>query len=135
VIEEYFPGAIRKEDIVASYAGVRPLVHDGSETESKTSREHVIIDDPRNITLVAGGKYTTYRKMAEQTVEKFLKNFSKEERKEFKTNNTKVALNPKITVESFKHAQTRANELKSKVHFSQDEVRVLIDRHGEEAFD
>lgn len=135
VVNEYFPGAIKKEDILASYAGVRPLVHDGSETESKTSREHVIIDDPRNVTFVAGGKYTTYRKMAEQTVEKFLKHYSKEDRKKFKTGNTKIALNPKVTVESFKDAQSRVEELASKTHFSKNEIQILVDRHGSEAFD
>ena len=135
VIEEYFPGAVRKEDIIASYAGVRPLVHDGSETESKTSREHTIIVDPRNITFVAGGKYTTYRKMAEQTVEMLLKLFSKNDRKKFKSNNTKIPLNPKITVESFKEAQSRLEELASRVHFPKDQVQVLLDRHGGEAFD
>lgn len=135
VVDEYFPGAIRKEDIVASYAGVRPLVHDGSETESKTSREHVIIEDPRNITIVAGGKYTTYRRMAEQTVEKFLKRFSKEDRKRFKNGNTKVALNPKITVESFHRAQARVDELAKRIHFPKEQIQVLVDRHGQEAFD
>lgn len=135
VVDEYFPGAIRKEDILASYAGVRPLVNDGSETESKTSREHVIIDDPRNITLVAGGKYTTYRKMAEQTVVKFLKNYSKEDQKKFKTNNTKIPLNPKVTAESFKNSQGRLEELTSKTHFTKQEVQILLDRHGSEAFD
>lgn len=135
VVEEYFPGAIRKEDILASYAGVRPLVNDGSETESKTSREHVIIDDPRNITFVAGGKYTTYRKMAEQTVEKFLKHYSKIDRKRFKTNNTKIPLNPKVTAESFKEAQGRLEELVSRTHFTTEHLQVLLDRHGAEAFD
>lgn len=135
VVEEYFPGAIKKEDILASYAGVRPLVHDGSETESKTSREHVIIEDPRNVTFVAGGKYTTYRKMAEQAVEKFLKIYSKEDRKKFKTGNTKGALNPKVTVESYKDAQSKVNELASKTHFSKNEIQILVDRHGSEAFD
>lgn len=135
VVEEYFPGAIRKEDILASYAGVRPLVNDGSESESKTSREHVIIDDPRNITFIAGGKYTTYRKMAEEAVEKFLKHYSKEDRKKFKRNNTKIALNPKVTVETFKLAQSKLDELASKVHFPKEQVQVLIDRHGSEAFD
>jgi glycerol-3-phosphate dehydrogenase len=135
VVEEYFPGAIRKEDILASYAGVRPLVNDGSQSESKTSREHVIIEDPRNITFVAGGKYTTYRKMAEQAVEKFLKLYSKEDRKKFKTNNTKVALNPKVTVESFRVAQSKLQELVGKTHFPKEQMQILLDRHGSEAFD
>ena len=75
IVSEYFPGAkLKKEDIIASYAGIRPLVDDGSASESSTSREHLIYSDPQNITFVAGGKYTTYRHMAEQTVKAALTN-------------------------------------------------------------
>ncbi len=55
VIEQYFPGVkIGKGDIIATYSGVRPLIDDKSETESKTSREHEIWNDPRGCTFVAG---------------------------------------------------------------------------------
>jgi glycerol-3-phosphate dehydrogenase len=61
IANRYFPGSkLTQKDIVASYVGVRPLVHDGSENESKTSREHTIIEDDRGFTFVAGGKYTTF---------------------------------------------------------------------------
>ena len=67
VTNEYFPGAkITEEDILSTYVGVRPLVKDGSDAEGKTSREHTIMSDPRGLTFVAGGKYTTYRLMSEQ---------------------------------------------------------------------
>ncbi|MCB0349356.1 MAG: glycerol-3-phosphate dehydrogenase/oxidase, partial [Bdellovibrionales bacterium] len=70
IIKEYFPNAnLKPEDVIGSYAGVRPLVSDGAASESKTSREHVIIKDKQNITLVAGGKYTTYRLIAKEVVE------------------------------------------------------------------
>lgn len=76
ITEQYFPGAkVTAKDIIASYAGVRPLVNDGSQTEGKTSREHTILSDPRGVTFVAGGKYTTYRLMCEQTVDKALESF------------------------------------------------------------
>jgi glycerol-3-phosphate dehydrogenase len=136
VVDDYFPGAVRKEDILASYAGVRPLVDDGSQTESKTSREHVIINDPRNVTFVAGGKYTTYRKMAEETLKSVLKKyFSKEDFKKFKKNSTEQPLNPKVTVESFNEAQKKITELQSQTHFTRQELQILLDRHGAEAFD
>ena len=81
MIERYFPGAkITAKDIIGCYAGVRPLIDDGAQTESKTSREHAIWTDPRGITFVSGGKYTTYRNMAEQTVMEVLRHFSIEER-------------------------------------------------------
>ncbi len=137
VVDQYFPGAkLTRDDILASYAGVRPLVHDGSDTESKTSREHVIVCDPRNMTFVAGGKYTTYRRMAEQSVDKILRTFfSPKERSKFKNPNTKCALNNKVTVEAFSEAQSRVSELVQKTHFPKNDVQVLVDRHGMEAFD
>jgi glycerol-3-phosphate dehydrogenase len=137
VVGEYFPGAnITEKDILASYAGVRPLVDDGSSTESKTSREHVIICDPRNITFVAGGKYTTYRKMSQQAVDQLLKSyFPKHERQRFSPSKTKAPLNPKVTPKSFQEAQNRVQELAKKTHFDAKAIQILVDRHGSEAFD
>ncbi len=135
VIDKYFPNAVKRENIVASYAGVRPLIDDGSQTESKTSREHVIISDPRNVTFVAGGKYTTYRLMAEQTVDGVLKNFKKEDKNKFQPSNTKKPLNPKVTTETFKLAQQSIDAIKKPTHFSKSDIQVLVDRHGPEAAD
>lgn len=134
VVDQYFPGAkLKSEDILASYAGVRPLVHDGAETESKTSREHVILCDPRNITFVAGGKYTTYRKMAEQTVDKILSTYFKNHK--FKQPDTKKPLNNKVSVDAFAEAQARKNELVQKTKLNPKDIQVLVDRHGMEAFE
>lgn len=105
VVDNYFPGVqIRREDILACYAGVRPLVDDGSQTESKTSREHVIWTEHGNLTLVAGGKYTTYRRMAEQTIEEVLRHFSIEDRARFAHSRTLEPLNPLITEAWFERA-------------------------------
>ena len=57
-------------DIIATWSGVRPLVDDHAETESSVSRDHTISIRNDGICLVMGGKMTTYRLMAEETVEK-----------------------------------------------------------------
>lgn len=99
VVNGYFPGLqLTQEDIVASYAGVRPLVDDGSSNEGKTSREHTIVQDPRNITFVTGGKYTTYRNMSEETVDKALNYFTVEDRVRFFHSQTVRPINPLSTV-------------------------------------
>lgn len=135
IAHEYFPGAkLTAEDIIASYAGVRPLVDDGAESESKTSREHLILPDPRNVTFVAGGKYTTYRRMAEQTVEATLPNFSLEERVRFRRADTKRPLNDLATIESMGQAYLRADEWGREFGFTSNQVRFLVDRHGAEAY-
>lgn len=131
---EYFPGAkLTAEDIIASYAGVRPLVDDGSASESKTSREHLILNDPRNVTFVAGGKYTTYRRMAEQTVESALSNFKLEDRIRFGRGDTKKPLNPLVTTESMDQARRQVKRWAREFDMSTSDVDVLVDRHGAEA--
>lgn len=136
MIAEYFPGAnITEQDIIASYSGVRPLVYDGSATEGKTSREHKIWSDPRNITFVAGGKYTTYRHMAEQIVDFVLEAFPIEERARFAHPNTKKALNEKASHDNFQRALQQTEEWSRAFKKPEAEVRLLAERHGLEALD
>ncbi|HRO67353.1 MAG TPA: glycerol-3-phosphate dehydrogenase/oxidase [Pseudobdellovibrionaceae bacterium] len=134
VTARYFPGArIREEDIIASYAGVRPLVNDGSRTEGKTSREHTIFNDPRGVTFVAGGKYTTYRLMAHQVVEKALENFSFEERIQFRATDTAVPLNPWTSPEAYATGLHSADRWARETDRPEKDVRILFERYGREA--
>ncbi len=60
-----------ESDVLSYFAGLRPLFHGGGERggTKSISREHsVIVSDSGLVTLV-GGKWTTYRKMAEDTVD------------------------------------------------------------------
>lgn len=134
VMAQYFPGAnVSEADILASYSGVRPLVDDQSATESKTSREHLILEDERNITFVMGGKYTTYRLIAEQTVLAALKQFSTEEQVKFGKSETTAPLNPLITSSSYADMPLVADELRRSFGLSKSIARLLAERHGAEA--
>lgn len=133
VIDEYFPGAqITKDDIIASYAGVRPLVADGSASEGKTSREHVIWSESDGITFVAGGKYTTYRLMASQVVDECLKYFSTERQIQFKSANTATPLNEWTGPEAYQEALMTFEHWPSE-HCSWEEKKLLAERYGLEA--
>jgi glycerol-3-phosphate dehydrogenase len=57
------------DDIVGTWAGVRPLIHTDGVSESQVSREHHIASDPRGVVTISGGKLTTYRIMARQAVD------------------------------------------------------------------
>jgi glycerol-3-phosphate dehydrogenase len=60
---------LRYEDIIGIYAGLRPLVSNKSESSTtKLSREHTVDHPAPGFVSVAGGKYTTYRIMAEDVV-------------------------------------------------------------------
>lgn len=58
-------------DILSAFAGLRPLVKSGHiEDSASISREHSITISGSGLISVAGGKWTTYRKMAEDVVDK-----------------------------------------------------------------
>ncbi len=84
LLNQYFPELkLGPSDILSAYVGVRPLVGPsvsltGSEGQSnvslqKVSREHHLDRGPGGTVIVAGGKYTTHRKMAEEIVDFTLK--------------------------------------------------------------
>lgn len=136
VIEKYFPGLkITAEDIIASYAGVRPLVHDGASTEGKTSREHTIVTDDHGITYVMGGKYTTYRQIAEDTMSEILKCFPISDRIKWGRCQTEQALNAKVTRDILDRKEYHAGELRKISGLSEAECLNLIERHGLEPFE
>lgn len=136
IVDKYFPLAkIKREDILSCYAGVRPLVQDGSASEGKTSREHTIMQDPSGVTFVAGGKYTTYRHMAQQIVEKALNVFTIEQRARLAKVNTAEALNPMVTTENFDRALSSVEGWSRKFKRKIDEVQLLAERHGMEALE
>jgi len=71
-----FPEAgLSDQDVIATWAGLRPLIAKGQEegTPSNTSRSHSIQMAEPGWIDVTGGKLTTYRLMAEQTVDKIVK--------------------------------------------------------------
>ena len=57
------------DDVVGVYAGLRPLLAGESESSSKLSREHAVSSPVRGLTVIAGGKYTTYRVMGKDAVD------------------------------------------------------------------
>jgi len=81
LINENFPVNLTTNDIVHSYAGIRPLVEESEVSSTyKTSRKHEIIDHGKTdkvygLISVFGGKYTTSRSLAEETVKLIAKRY------------------------------------------------------------
>ena len=64
-----FPNAeLSPDKVISTWAGLRPLIHEAADTASDVSREHQIYVRDEGVVLIAGGKLTTYRLMAKQTV-------------------------------------------------------------------
>ncbi|XP_078621863.1 glycerol-3-phosphate dehydrogenase, mitochondrial-like isoform X3 [Branchiostoma floridae x Branchiostoma japonicum] len=63
--------SVRRGDVLAAWSGIRPLVSDpNSKNTQSISRNHVIEVSPSNLVTIAGGKWTTYRSMASDTVDR-----------------------------------------------------------------
>jgi glycerol-3-phosphate dehydrogenase len=67
-INPYLARPLGKSDILSVFSGLRPLVTGGHAKTSKLSREHTIEVSPSGLITIAGGKWTTYRRMAEDTL-------------------------------------------------------------------
>ena len=64
---------LTRDDVVGVYAGLRPLLAGESDQTSKLSREHAVVSPVPGLVIVAGGKYTTYRVMAEDAINEAVK--------------------------------------------------------------
>jgi glycerol-3-phosphate dehydrogenase len=75
-LSRYFNLQVNKSDIKAVWSGLRPLVSDPTAADTAgLARDHVIEESPDGLLTIAGGKWTTYRKMALDTLDHALKQF------------------------------------------------------------
>jgi glycerol-3-phosphate dehydrogenase len=56
------------EDVLGSYAGLRPLL-EGTGRSADLSRKHAVLRAPNGVLTIVGGKLTTYRRMAQDAVD------------------------------------------------------------------
>ena len=65
---------VRRGDVLAAWSGIRPLVRDpNSRNTESLVRNHLITTSKSGLITIAGGKWTTYRQMAEETVDEAIK--------------------------------------------------------------
>ncbi|MCK0147507.1 glycerol-3-phosphate dehydrogenase/oxidase [Arenibacter sp. F26102] len=69
---------LEMEDIISSWAGLRPLIHEEGKSASELSRKDEIFTSDSGLISIAGGKLTGYRKMAERVVNRVGKKLEEE---------------------------------------------------------
>lgn len=81
-INHMFPDIhLELDDIISSWAGLRPLIHEEGKSASELSRKDEIFESESGLISIAGGKLTGYRKMAERAVNKVVQKLEEEGRK------------------------------------------------------
>ena len=69
-INRYFDLAVKRDDVKAGWSGLRPLVQaPQAANTAQLVREHLIEVSASGLLTIAGGKWTSYRKMAEEAVD------------------------------------------------------------------
>lgn len=67
---------VRRGDVLSAWSGLRPLVRDPSASKTEgLVRNHMIYVSDSGLLTIAGGKWTTYRVMAEETIDKAVETF------------------------------------------------------------
>ena len=73
-VNNMFPSInLEMDDIVSSWAGLRPLIHEEGKSATELSRKDEIFVSDSGLISIAGGKLTGYRKMAERVVDRVAK--------------------------------------------------------------
>ena len=69
-IRRYLGRDVGERDVLSVWSGLRPLVKTGNAATSKISRDHKILVAANGMVTIVGGKWTTYRRMGQDTVDR-----------------------------------------------------------------
>jgi glycerol-3-phosphate dehydrogenase len=127
----YFTPALRPSDLVGSFAGLRPLIRARSGEPSSRSREFRIWTSPSGLVSIAGGKYTTYRHMAEVVTDVLVGRLGLHRR--CRTRDLPLDGSPREPWPAF--ASRTIPTLVSRYGLEEASARHLVDRYGRRALD
>ncbi len=90
-VGRYFNLQVTRADIRSVWSGLRPLVFDPAAADTANlARDHVIEMSPSGLLTIAGGKWTTYRKMAQDAVDQAVTNFGLQPRSDRRTDQLRL---------------------------------------------
>lgn len=131
-VNEYFEKQIHKEDVIWSYAGVRPLYDSGADKAQDVTRDYVL-EESKDKSLpyltIYGGKITAYRKLSEDVMHIIDAAFHKT------TQNWTATIPLPGGDFSYKNLSNLEKRLKNiRPEFSNKTIKRLIGAYGREAF-
>jgi glycerol-3-phosphate dehydrogenase len=106
-----------REDVNCIFAGLRPLAAnpDKPEATKEVSRRHKISLSPSGLLSIIGGKWTSYRRMAEETIDRAIKSGIIERKKCVTANFSFYSDNKKLKSERLKIYGTKAGEIEKMI--------------------
>lgn len=126
---EVLSSNLTRDDIIGTYAGLRPLLQPkkvDKNQSAKVSREHTVAEIAPGLSVIAGGKLTTYRAMAEDAVDFALG------AETAKQTPSATATTPLVGAEGLVATSRRFAKQAKELGYTPDRVEHLLGRYGSE---
>lgn len=127
---------LEMEDIVSSWAGLRPLIHEEGKSTSELSRKDEIFTSDTGLISIAGGKLTGYRKMAERVVDRIANKMEEEHEVQLKDCHTdEIPLAGNVGFKKFKHVKKYIAEIYNRIKpdgFTEHDAWFLVTNYGKQ---
>jgi glycerol-3-phosphate dehydrogenase len=125
----YFAPPLGEGDLLGSFAGLRPLIRARPGEPSARTREFRVFAGPSGLLSVAGGKYTTYRHMAEVVTDAVARRLGS--RRRSRTETYPLDGTPRGSWARFLAEETAA--LRGRYRLAEGAARHLVERYGRRA--
>jgi glycerol-3-phosphate dehydrogenase len=123
-VNHWLDRPVSAADIEGVYAGLRPLLSGEDELTSKLSREHAVVEPMLGLMLVAGGKYTTYRVMAADVIDRAARRLGPA------VPRSRTDELPLLGADGYRHMWTNRADLARRHGVSAGVVEHLLERYG-----
>jgi glycerol-3-phosphate dehydrogenase len=119
---------IGREDLLGTYAGLRPLLAPvgNAGNTSALSRDHAVIEAPTGMVTIVGGKYTTYRVMARDTVDAAAKSLGRT------LPDSPTATLPLVGAPGWRVVDNQLGALSARYRVPEPTLRRMLHRYGDE---
>ena len=127
---------LEMEDIISSWAGLRPLIHEEGKSASELSRKDEIFTSDTGLISIAGGKLTGYRKMAERVVDRIANKMEEEHNIKLKGCYTdEIPLAGNVDFKKFKHVKKYIAKIYDRIQvdgFTEHDAWFLVTNYGKQ---
>lgn len=138
-VNNMFPDIeLELDDIISSWAGLRPLIHEEGKSASELSRKDEIFTSPSGLVSIAGGKLTGYRKMAERAVNRIASKIEEETGEKIEATTTAKIKLCGNDFKKFKHVKRYIAEVYGRLKddgFSEHDAWFLVTTYGKQTED
>ncbi len=126
---------LEMKDIVSSWAGLRPLIHEEGKSASELSRKDEIFTSDTGLISIAGGKLTGYRKMAERVVDRIAKKMEEEHEVKLKPCGTEEIPLCGNEFKKYKHVKQYISDIYKRIKtdgFTEHDAWFLVTNYGKQ---